>query len=124
MTTPDDEFDPSMLDELHALSSPEDDLYARVVGIFRRDIDQRVASLRTALAADDGTALHRASHTLKGAAGNLGLRGLMAACSVVVEATRDYELHPRCDHVDPAAIDAIAAAAERAKAWLDGLEPR
>lgn len=115
----DDDFDPEMLAELRELSSPEDDLLGRVITIFKRDVPERLSAIRVGHATGDCEGLHRASHTLKGAAGNLGLIELMRACEVVVEATRAYELQPRCRDIPPEAIDAIAEAAERALRYLE-----
>jgi len=109
------EFDREMIAELRALSTPEADLLNEVAGLFRRDAPGHLATMRAAMAEGDCDKLHRAAHTLKGSAGNLGLLGLMRRCQVLSELTRGEEaaLPP------PSTLDSVAECLERALVELD-----
>ena len=50
------------------------DLLRELAKLFFEDMPTQLAELRTAIVADDATALERAAHTLKGAVANFGAR--------------------------------------------------
>ncbi|NMG32507.1 ATP-binding protein [Aromatoleum evansii] len=52
---------------------------ARLLGLFRADTDAALAELDAHLAANDGLALGKRAHRMRGAAGNLGFLRVMAA---------------------------------------------
>ncbi|HEX3872098.1 MAG TPA: response regulator, partial [Pirellulales bacterium] len=65
-----------VLDEEVALSRVDGDreLLNELVGIFLRESAQWIAEARQAIETSDLARLHRAAHTVRGAAGNLGLK--------------------------------------------------
>jgi two-component system sensor histidine kinase/response regulator len=56
-------------------------LYDRLLGDFANRYADTVAKIREALAAGDAPTAHRLAHSLKGVAGNLGMRRVMAVAS-------------------------------------------
>ncbi|MEL6187017.1 MAG: Hpt domain-containing protein [Myxococcota bacterium] len=77
-------LDPAALDQLRALQRPgRPNLVERVLGLFRTDGPQRLASLRSASAEQDWERLRREAHTLKSSAANIGAQRLREACGQV-----------------------------------------
>lgn len=77
----DDVLDAAALDALRQLTTPgEPDVLAEVLALFRDEVPRRIERLQAALDAGSASDLHRASHSLKGSAGNIGARALEAAC--------------------------------------------
>jgi PAS domain S-box-containing protein len=74
-------LDVDRLDALRAVG-PADGwgLLPAVARAFVAAADGHVAGLRSAASADDLDALRREAHTLRGAAGNLGVEGVVAVC--------------------------------------------
>jgi PAS domain S-box-containing protein len=96
-----------VFDEEAALARVEGDrqLLAELVEIFLKQCPEWTAEIREAAAEHNADRLHRAAHTLKGAAGNLGF-------DVVVDLAKKLE---RLDAAaDWEAVQAAAAAFERA----------
>ncbi len=74
---------------LEALHLPEDpSMLSELVDLFLDDAPRRIAALRSALASGSADAARIAAHTLKGSAGNLGVRVLAAAAGRVETAVR------------------------------------
>ena len=67
-------LDQSVIEELRALSPEEDnDVVGELVDLFDRDLAGRIARMAQARVAADGETLARACHSLKSAAGGMGL---------------------------------------------------
>jgi HPt (histidine-containing phosphotransfer) domain-containing protein len=64
------------------------DLYARMLRRFRKDYQDGVLPVRTALSLDDKQLAHRLVHTLKGAAGMIGAHRLHQRACELEEAIR------------------------------------
>lgn len=64
------------------------ELYARMLRRFRRDYEEGMLPIRTALADLDATLAHRLVHTLLGAAGMIGAHRLHARAGALEEAIR------------------------------------
>ena len=88
-------------DVLARLRSPE--RITRFLHMFAKD--PSYASLEDALAAGDEEAAFRASHTLKGTAGDMGLTQLASTSSAVCEALRAHQL-AAAEKLMPSARDA------------------
>jgi CheY-like chemotaxis protein/nitrogen-specific signal transduction histidine kinase len=81
--------DLGMLHQLRVTQKPgEPDIVAEVVAIFLDDAPARLRQIREALGADDLLTASRTVHTLKGAAGHLGARTLVAMCARFEEKVR------------------------------------
>ena len=63
-------------------------MLTELVDLFLDDAPRRIAALRSALASGSADAARIAAHTLKGSAGNLGVRVLAAAAGRVETAVR------------------------------------
>jgi len=87
--------------------------FENVVGIYIEDAHKRLADMRAAAAAGDGSCLNRAAHTLKSASRYLGVLPLADLCST---------LEIAADHGDLATagpmVDLIGQAFERAENTL------
>ena len=74
-------IDLRVIDTLRQLNQPgEPDVVSEVLTLFLSDAPVRLAAIRTAIEAQDPTALQRAAHTLKGAAGTIGATALQQCC--------------------------------------------
>jgi CheY-like chemotaxis protein/HPt (histidine-containing phosphotransfer) domain-containing protein len=107
-------IDLGMLHSLRATQRPGDpDIVAEVIAIFLADAPVRLAALREAVKKGDLAAAGRTAHTLKGSAGHLGAKTLVALC------TR-FEDKARAGAVDSArfAVEAIEEELGRVRAAL------
>ena len=84
--------------ELLALMEGDQELLQELIEVFLEDAPQRIAAVRSALAARDAELLYKAVHTLKGSAGNFG------APEVVGHALQ-LEAHARAGDIDSALIE-------------------
>jgi HPt (histidine-containing phosphotransfer) domain-containing protein len=81
-----DVLDPVIIDSLRQLTPPgEPDVLDEVLRLFLDDVPRRIDRLRAAWAAGDVTEVHRAAHSLKGSAGNIGAHALFAVCKQLDE---------------------------------------
>jgi two-component system, sensor histidine kinase and response regulator len=77
-------LDPEVVGRLESLGkSAGEDLMGQLAVLFLADADERVATLRQALAGHDAAALARSGHTLGGASANLGATGLARLCGTL-----------------------------------------
>lgn len=82
-------IDLSMLHQLRATQRPgEPDIVAEVTAIFLNDAPARMSALREAASRGEIANAGRAAHTLKGSAGHLGARTLVALCARFEEKAR------------------------------------
>jgi HPt (histidine-containing phosphotransfer) domain-containing protein len=74
MDTP-EVLDQAVIDSLRQLTPPgEPDVLAEVLRLFLAEVPPRLARLRNACTAGNIEEVHRAAHSLKGSAGNIGAR--------------------------------------------------
>jgi HPt (histidine-containing phosphotransfer) domain-containing protein len=79
-------LDQSVLNTLRKLTPPgEPDVLIEVLKLFLEEVPPRITRLRNAWAAGNIEELHRAAHSLKGSAGNIGARRLYDVCSQLDE---------------------------------------
>jgi HPt (histidine-containing phosphotransfer) domain-containing protein len=108
--------DEPALRQLLADVGPE--MFPVVVERCRDDLPGQVAAIAAAAAAGDLAAVGRAAHALKGAAGTVGLTGLLAPVIVLEEACAGGEadrvlaLSAQIEAELPEALAALGAAAE------------
>jgi HPt (histidine-containing phosphotransfer) domain-containing protein len=107
------ELDRSMLDQIREMDDPEQSLLRDIIDTFLDDAPKRIAELRAGLTAGDLDRVHRAAHTIKGAASNLGLLGLVEAARVCCEDARTGQRDSL-----PRLIAAVEAAWPRAVSLL------
>ncbi len=87
-------LDPAVLDTLRKLTPPgEPDVLEEVLKLFLEEVPPRITRLRNAWASRDIEEVHRAAHSLKGSAGNIGARRLFAVCSQLDETKRSGDLN-------------------------------
>jgi HPt (histidine-containing phosphotransfer) domain-containing protein len=69
-----DVVDPNILASFEELQEEgQPDIVAELLGLFLNDGTARVATLRSAISANDANLVHVAAHSLKGISGNLGM---------------------------------------------------
>jgi HPt (histidine-containing phosphotransfer) domain-containing protein len=74
-------LDPAVIDSLRRLTPPgEPDVLTEVLRLFLDEVPRRIERLRAAWTDGNLTEVHRAAHSLKGSAGNIGARALSEVC--------------------------------------------
>jgi HPt (histidine-containing phosphotransfer) domain-containing protein len=82
-------LDPAVLDGLRSLTAPgEPDVLSEVLNLFLVEVPPRMDRLRNAWAAGNIEEVHRAAHSLKGSAGNIGANAFFAVCKDLDEKSR------------------------------------
>lgn len=107
-------IDLGMLHGLRATQRPGDpDVVAEVIAIFLADAPARLAALKEAVEQGDLATAGRTAHTLKGSAGHLGAKTLVALCA-------RFEDKARVGAADSArfAVEAIEEELDRVRAAL------
>ena len=113
-------IDLGMLHQLRATQRPgEPDIVAEVTAIFLDDAPARMTALREAAVRGEIATAGRAAHTLKGSAGHLGARTLVALCARFEEKAR-----AGADFDAAFAVEAIEAELERVCRALRGEPPK
>ncbi len=75
-------LDQAVISGLRTLTPPgEPDVLAEVLRLFLDEVPPRMARLRNAWESGDIEEMHRAAHSLKGSAGNIGAKRLYEVCS-------------------------------------------
>jgi HPt (histidine-containing phosphotransfer) domain-containing protein len=86
-------LDPAVVERLRQLTVPgEPDVLAQVLSLFLEEAPRRIDRIRGALQARDASEMHRAAHSMKGSAGNIGATGLFAICREVDDRARVGDL--------------------------------
>lgn len=99
-------LDPSVLDGLRKLTTPgEPDVLEDVLRMFLQEVPQRMDKLRIALAAGNIEEVHRAAHSLKGSAGNIGAQSLFAVCKTLDDVSKAGDLVAAADLVDAVGVE-------------------
>ena len=106
LSTSSTDFDPGKLADLCAAT--DEATVQEIVGLFRSDTPQVLASMRTAQAAGDGDGLRKAAHRLKGATGTIGLISAQRLCLDIEQAAKAGKVAGAA-----ALITALEAAIER-----------
>jgi HPt (histidine-containing phosphotransfer) domain-containing protein len=95
-------LDQSVIETLRQLTPPgEPDVLAEVLQMFLQEVPPRIERLRNAWTTGDIQGLHRAAHSLKGSAGNIGAQRLLAVCR---------QLDNRTESADPTATAGLVSA--------------
>ena len=82
-------LDPSVIDALRSLTPPgEPDVLAEVLQMFLTEVPPRIERLRNAWTAGNIEEVHRAAHSIKGSAGNIGAHAMHAVCKQLDEQGR------------------------------------
>ncbi len=86
-------LDPAVVQRLRELTPPgEPDVLAQVLSLFLEEAPRRLDRIRMALQARDASEMHRAAHSMKGSAGNIGAMDLFAICREVDDRARVGDL--------------------------------
>ena len=86
-------LDPAVIDSLRKLTPPgEPDVLSEVLRMFLQEGPPRMERLRNALAAGHIQEVHRAAHSLKGSAGNIGAQAMFAVCKALDDLGRTGDL--------------------------------
>jgi CheY-like chemotaxis protein len=80
--------DPAALEKLRAMRQGDSDLVLEVIELFLQETPDRLAALRDALTRGDQPLILRVAHTLRGSAGHLGAKTLIALCARVEDKAR------------------------------------
>jgi two-component system, sensor histidine kinase and response regulator len=92
----------------------DEDIVAKLIGLFLRETPARLADIRTALESGDAPALERAAHALKSSAGTLGAYALSDPCAQLEELADSGTVAGAAE-----VVDAVAAAFERVQPVLE-----
>ena len=97
-------LDPAVIDTLRQLTPPgEPDVLKEVLQLFLGDVPSRINRLRAACTSGDPTEVQRAAHSLKGSAGNIGAKDMLAICRQLDDRGKAGELSgagPLLDSLD------------------------
>jgi HPt (histidine-containing phosphotransfer) domain-containing protein len=83
----------------------EPDVLAQVLNLFLDEVPQRMDRLRNAWAAGNIEEVHRAAHSLKGSAGNVGARRLYEVCNRLDEKGQSGDLSGVATLVDALGVE-------------------
>ena len=99
-------LDPAVIDGLRKLTPPgEPDVLGEVLAMFLTEVPPRIDRLRIAWAAGNIEEVHRAAHSLKGSAGNIGARRLHGVCAQLDEKTKSGDLAGAAPLVDALGVE-------------------
>jgi HPt (histidine-containing phosphotransfer) domain-containing protein len=74
-------LDPAVIETLRQLTpAGEPDVLSEVLQLFLQEVPPRIDRLRIAWQAGNIQEVHRAAHSLKGSAGNIGAQRLLKVC--------------------------------------------
>jgi HPt (histidine-containing phosphotransfer) domain-containing protein len=94
-------LDHDVLANLRKLTPPgEPDVLAEVLLLFLDEVPPRITRLRNAWAAGNIEEVHRAAHSLKGSAGNIGARRLYDVCNRLDDRGKAGDLEAMAPLVD------------------------
>jgi HPt (histidine-containing phosphotransfer) domain-containing protein len=110
-------LDASVIDALRQLTPPgEPDILAEVFTLFLEEAPPRIERMRNAAAGGDIKEVHRAAHSLKGSAGNIGARAMYDVCSVIDERGKAGDLAGAA-----ALVDAVQAEFDKVESEIHRL---
>ena len=99
-------LDPVVTNALRLLTPPgEPDVLAEVLNLFLSEVPPRITRLRIAWAAGNIEEVHRAAHSLKGSAGNIGARRLYEVCSRLDEKGKSGDVGSAAPLVDALGVE-------------------
>jgi len=99
-------LDLAVVERLRTLDDDGDPAFVdRMIDLFLEETPARLEKIDSALDSEDVAAVLDTTHTLKGAAGNVGARAVVARCAALERAARAGELRQARDHSARLAID-------------------
>ena len=99
-------LDQAVISGLRKLTPPGDpDVLAEVLKLFLEEVPPRITRLRNAWQAGNIEEVHRAAHSLKGSAGNIGALRLYAVCSQLDEKARLGDVAGATPFVDALGVE-------------------
>jgi HPt (histidine-containing phosphotransfer) domain-containing protein len=99
-------LDQAVISGLRKLTPPgEPDVLAEVLKLFLEEVPPRIARLRNAWQAGNIQEVHRAAHSLKGSAGNIGARRLFEVCRQLDDISKSGDLAPAAPFVDALGVE-------------------
>jgi two-component system sensor histidine kinase RpfC len=117
---PDDAIDITVVEGLRKLGSVANrDLLGELASLFLDVAPQRIAEMKSALAAGDAEVFLTVAHALRGSAGNLGIIGLAGLCELIERKTADGRLADCAPTLESAGSELA-----RVTPWLESLRPR
>ena len=99
-------LDQAVISGLRKLTPPgEPDVLAEVLKLFLEEVPPRIARLRNAWQAGNIQEVHRAAHSLKGSAGNIGARRLFEVCRQLDDISKSGDLPAAAPFVDALGVE-------------------
>ena len=99
-------LDQAVIDTLRQLTpAGEPDVLAEVLKLFLEEVPPRIDRLRNAWASGNIEQMHRAAHSLKGSAGNIGARRLYDVCRQLDEMGKAGDLAGAAPLVDALGVE-------------------
>lgn len=93
-------IDPVVVESLRQLTLPgEPDVLIQVLNLFLQEAPKRIQRLEAAWQSGDHVEVHRAAHSLKGSAGNIGARPMFAVCRDLDDQAQSGDLTRSADLV-------------------------
>jgi HPt (histidine-containing phosphotransfer) domain-containing protein len=93
-------IDPVVAENLRQLTLPgEPDVLTQVLHLFLQEAPKRIQRLEEAWQSGDHAEVHRAAHSLKGSAGNIGAGPMFAVCRDLDEQAQAGDLTNAADLV-------------------------
>ena len=99
-------LDQAVISGLRKLTPPgEPDVLVEVLKLFLEEVPTRIARLRNAWQAGNIQEVHRAAHSLKGSAGNIGARRLFEVCRQLDDISKSGDLADATPFVDALEVE-------------------
>ena len=99
-------LDHAVISGLRKLTPPgEPDVLAEVLKLFLEEVPPRIARLRNAWQAGNIQEVHRAAHSLKGSAGNIGAHRLFEVCRQLDDISKSADPSSAAPLVDALGVE-------------------
>ena len=99
-------LDPAVTSGLRNLTAPgEPDVLAEVLKLFLQEVPPRIERLRNAWQGGNIQEVHRAAHSLKGSAGNIGARRLYEVSRQLDDISKSGDLAAAAPLVDALGVE-------------------
>ena len=89
---PSEHLDRSILDDIRALNTPDEDVLGEVISRYVADVPHQLSALAAAIAARQIEAVRQIAHRLKGSSLGVGASRMANLCSLIEWAARDQAI--------------------------------
>jgi len=89
---PSEHLDRSILDDIRALNTPDEDVLGEVISLYVADVPHQLSALAAAIAARQIEVVRQIAHRLKGSSLGVGASRMANLCSLIEWAARDQAI--------------------------------